>query len=66
MEGEYFEILVRGDTDNIQGAISVVVSGANLRVPYKRTIPVNQPVINQEPYSVMLDIVRECLRRERD
>lgn len=59
--GESFEILVRGDSSTmIQGAISIVVSGTNLREPYRFTRAIKQPVVRQEPYSVMRDLVREC------
>ena len=61
LEGEPFKILLRGDSNTlIQGAITIVVSGTNLLEPYRFTRAIKQPIVRQEPYSMMRDLVREC------
>ncbi len=62
LEGERFKILVKGGDSRtmIDGAMSIVVSGTNLREPYRFTRPIKQPIVRQEPYFVMRDLVREC------
>lgn len=56
---EDFLILVRGGDSGFRGAISVMITGANLPEPCKLMIPIRITPVTMNPYPLMLAAIQE-------